>query len=245
MNDLIKVAARAIGGGEVQTVNARELHGFLEVGKQFSHWVQDRIEQYGFVENQDFVTFSQNGLKGRPTVEYAVSLDMAKELAMVERTAKGKQARQYFIECERRAKAAFDPDALLADPRKLRAALLNYSDKVVELEAKVQAQAPAVEFHQAVTEAINCQTVQEVAKVLGTGPIRLYQFLREEGMLMANNLPYQRHVDAGHFRVIERNYIDQRGERHIYSKTLVTGKGLALIQRRICRQSDLLELASA
>jgi phage anti-repressor protein len=67
--------------------------------------MKDRIEQFDFVENQDFVTYSGNTEKGRPSKEYALSLDMAKELSMVERTAKGKQARQYFIECERRAKA--------------------------------------------------------------------------------------------------------------------------------------------
>lgn len=96
-----------IGGGSIQTVNARDLHSFLEVGKVFGAWINDRIDQYGFVENQDFVVFSETGKNpngGRPSKEYALSLDMAKELSMVERNEKGKVARQYFIECERRAK---------------------------------------------------------------------------------------------------------------------------------------------
>lgn len=105
MNELIHIASASIGGEPVQSVNARDLHAFLEVGKDFSTWVKDRIEQYGFQEGQDFVThlFPNIGEKGqgRPTREYALALDMAKELAMVERTDKGKQARQYFIECER------------------------------------------------------------------------------------------------------------------------------------------------
>ena len=95
MNELIHVAERQIGGGTIQTVNARDLHAFLGVGKDFSTWVNDRIQQYGFVENQDFTIFPNSGEKsgrGRPTKEYAITLDMAKELAMVERNDKGKQA---------------------------------------------------------------------------------------------------------------------------------------------------------
>ncbi|QMV33224.1 hypothetical protein 23F_00064 [Ralstonia phage Gerry] len=246
MNELIKVADRAIGDGQVQTINARELHAFLEVGKQFSHWIQDRIEQYGFVENQDFATFSQNGLKGRPTTEYAITLDMAKELAMVERNDKGKQARQYFIECERRAKSnVVDISQVLSDPTRLRSMLLTYTEKVVELEQKVEKLTPKADFHDAVAEAINCQSVQEVAKVLGTGPNRLFKFLRDEGLLMRNNLPYQQYIDSGHFRVVEKQYNDPRGESHTYTRTLVTGKGLAYIQKRIHSQSGIMREAVA
>lgn len=101
------VVDRDIAGAPVQTVNARDLHTFLEVGKDFSNWIKDRIETFSFKENSDFVVFAETGEKlrgGRPAKEYAVSLDMAKELSMVERNERGKQARLYFIECERRAK---------------------------------------------------------------------------------------------------------------------------------------------
>lgn len=105
MNELIQITRATIGGAAIQTVNARDLHAFLEVGKDFSTWVKDRIEQYGFQEGEDFVAhllpnIGEKG-QGRPTREYALSMDMAKELAMVERSDKGKQARQYFIQCER------------------------------------------------------------------------------------------------------------------------------------------------
>ena len=110
MNELIQMTERQIGDDVIQTVNARDLHAFLEVGKDFSTWIKGRIEQYGFVGHHDFVTFDaapQNGGAGNRghRVEYAITLDMAKELAMVERNDKGKQARLYFIECERRARA--------------------------------------------------------------------------------------------------------------------------------------------
>ena len=141
MNELIQVAERQIGDGAIQTVNARELHAFLGVGKDFSNWMKGRIEQYGFVENQDFVFDSpvlanQTGRGGdRRSKEYHLSLDMAKELSMVERNDKGKQARLYFIECERRAKAnVIDITTALADPVKLRTALLAYTEKVMALE---------------------------------------------------------------------------------------------------------------
>lgn len=86
-------------------VSARELHGFLEVKSRFAEWINRRIDEYGFINGQDFTSFSEISEKpngGRPTMEYIISLDMAKELSMVEKTEKGKQARRYFIECEKR-----------------------------------------------------------------------------------------------------------------------------------------------
>ncbi|HDT6077741.1 TPA: antA/AntB antirepressor family protein [Aeromonas veronii bv. veronii] len=114
---LIPVSQSQIGDDLVQTVNARELHAFLEVGKVFAAWIQDRIEQFGFIENQDFIVISESGknLKGgRPSKEYYLTLDMAKELSMVERNAKGKEARQYFIQCERVAKSPNSTPMLVA-----------------------------------------------------------------------------------------------------------------------------------
>lgn len=108
MNELINVGAHRIGSERLQTVNARDLHAFLEVGKDFSTWIKERIEQYGFVKNQDFVCSPIPGSKGRGghnRRDYHLALDMAKELAMVERTEKGRQARRYFIECERIARS--------------------------------------------------------------------------------------------------------------------------------------------
>jgi len=107
--NLIPIFTRAVGAAHVPTVNARALHAFLEVGKDFSTWLKSRIEQYSFIEGADFVEvfpkMGENTTAGRPAKEYALTLDMAKELSMVERNAKGKQARQYFIACERQMKA--------------------------------------------------------------------------------------------------------------------------------------------
>lgn len=90
-----------------KAVSARELHQFLGVNTKFYMWIERRIEEYGFVENEDYQIMMPNfGQRknegGFNKKEYAISLDMAKELAMVEKTDKGKQARRYFIECEKR-----------------------------------------------------------------------------------------------------------------------------------------------
>ncbi|WP_224158706.1 antA/AntB antirepressor family protein, partial [Escherichia coli] len=88
-------------------VNARDLHTFLGVGKRFASWITERIAEYGFVENQDYILVSPNReIKGRGgdrrSKDYHLTLDTAKETAMVERNEKGRQIRRYFIECEKR-----------------------------------------------------------------------------------------------------------------------------------------------
>ena len=119
MQNLINIEQKAIGTTHVQTVDARELHAFLEVGKHFASWISDRIDQFGFVEDQDFIVLdfpnsgNQVGYGGdRRSKEYHLTLDMAKELSMVERTPKGKEARLYFIECERRLRSSEPNKAL-------------------------------------------------------------------------------------------------------------------------------------
>ncbi|MDO4782654.1 MAG: antA/AntB antirepressor family protein [Capnocytophaga felis] len=87
-----------------RAVNARELHEFLEVQSKFADWIKNRINEYGFIENQDFVSVSKILENGGRSKEYAISIDMAKELSMVERNEKGKLARLYFIEMEKKAK---------------------------------------------------------------------------------------------------------------------------------------------
>ena len=109
MNELIKLQPQTINGNIVETVNAKELHGFLEVRSKFADWIKNRINEYDFIENQDFTTISKNLENGGRTIEYFVTLDMAKELSMVERNENGRQARRYFIECEKKLKEQITP----------------------------------------------------------------------------------------------------------------------------------------
>ena len=92
----------------IQAVSGRYLHSFLGSKKQFADWIKIRIKQYGFIENQDYEVFASPNSEairgGSNKVEYALSIDMAKELSMVERTERGRQARRYFIECEQALK---------------------------------------------------------------------------------------------------------------------------------------------
>ena len=102
-NTLIPVFESTINEELVQTVNARELHSFLESKQDFSTWIKARIDHYGFVENQDFTRFHRKMEANNATIiEYHISIDMAKEVSMVERNDKGKEARRYFIACEKK-----------------------------------------------------------------------------------------------------------------------------------------------
>lgn len=101
MKDLIKITTNDKGQ---QLVSARELHEFLEVKKDFTDWFKYRVAQYGFEENLDFTTILGKSTGGRPSKDFAIKIEMAKELSMVENSEKGKEARKYFIECEKIAK---------------------------------------------------------------------------------------------------------------------------------------------
>ncbi|WP_218075816.1 antA/AntB antirepressor family protein [Escherichia coli] len=148
-SQLIPVFNGTIDNETILLVNARDLHSFLGVGRMFAHWVKERIAEYGFVESQDYILICQNGqTKGRGgdrrSKDYHLTLDTAKELAMVERNEKGRQIRRYFIECEKKLR-----QSLLPAPMNINYPLswfsdnhpyatMNYVDrKVISLDASV------------------------------------------------------------------------------------------------------------
>ena len=111
MNTSLIVTPRQIDGELTQTVDARDLHAFLGVTTEHGKWIARRIESYDFIEGTDFVCSTEvaskgQGRGGHNRAIYHLTLDMAKQVSMVERTAKGREAREYFIACERRAKSA-------------------------------------------------------------------------------------------------------------------------------------------
>lgn len=116
---LIPTVSGSLDGQTQALVNARDLHQFLESKQHFADWIKNRINEYGFTQDVDFlgvhtIMSTEAGFFGRrekPVIDYHLSLDMAKELCMVERNDKGRQARRYFIEMEKQAKAL--PDAVL------------------------------------------------------------------------------------------------------------------------------------
>ena len=101
-SNLIPVFNGLIQNQPVQLCNARELHAFLEIKNKYADWIKDRINEYGFIQDEDYLVITER-TNGRPRKEYHITLDMGKELGMVERNERGRQIRKYFIECERRA----------------------------------------------------------------------------------------------------------------------------------------------
>lgn len=115
---LVPVFSGSINNEPAQLVDARGLHGFLSIDTDFRKWVARRIEEYGFQEDEDFRSFLGESSGGRRSREYHLTLDMAKQLAMVERNEKGRQARRYFLECEKRLHQQSTPAALASDSGK-------------------------------------------------------------------------------------------------------------------------------
>lgn len=116
-SDLIPVFSGQISNQQAQLANARELHSFLESKYQYTDWIKTRIAEYGFQENEDYIIVTEL-TNGRPRKEYHITLDMGKELAMVERNEKGRKIRKYFIECERQVLQKTEQIAPLAEPNK-------------------------------------------------------------------------------------------------------------------------------
>jgi len=141
---LVPVFAGTLAGQPTQLCNARDLHATLEVGRDFSNWIKDRIEQYGFADGEDYSPILARipGKRGQPRTDYHLTLDMAKELAMVENNERGRQVRRYFIQVEKdaRAKVGAGGTALPAPAFDLRATMLaDNSTPTVALPPEVQA----------------------------------------------------------------------------------------------------------
>ncbi|WP_208436628.1 antA/AntB antirepressor family protein, partial [Bartonella tribocorum] len=206
MDNPIAITNNTINEESVQTVNARELHAFLEVGKKFADWIMERINKYDFVENRDYIVFPNLGKNlqgGRPSKDYALTLDMAKELSMVERNEKGKQARLYFIECERRAKQAAIPQQIDYSSPKAMMGFLNY------LQGQIDQQDTIIEYLK--PKAMALESLQrsdglfgltEAAKILEMQPKQFIQFLQKKGWVYRRTfgaplLPYQDKIQKG------------------------------------------------
>lgn len=173
MNTLIPITQTEDGR---QAVSGRALHEFLGIGKDYSTWFKDMIG-YGFTAGQDFTPISgkTSAAGGRPRQDHILTLDMGKELSMIQRTERGRQARQYFIECERRAKEA----PALTEEEVVHQALQITHRKVQELEAQAEQNAPKVEYHDDFVADDDMMTFSTVASRLGIKESRLRELLIE------------------------------------------------------------------
>ena len=247
MEELIKITEC----DGVQTVSGRELHRTLGIETDYSHWFP-RMCEYGFVENEDYQTFlsdRSDGLPGKPRTDHIIKLDMAKEICMIQRTPIGRQIRQYFIQAEKRLRDLQAPDSyMIDDPIKRanrwieeqqahQAEVRALESQVAVKEQQIVQMQPKAEFFDAVTDSKTAIPIGDVAKILnmGIGRNKLFEFLRNQHILMHNNHPYQKFIDAGYFRVIEQKY-EVNGEVRISIKTLVFQKGVDLIRKKLLQE---------
>lgn len=218
-------------------VGGRELHEALEIKTPYTQWFE-RMCEYGFVENQDYCLVSQKCETNNPKNPYttitnhAIKLDMAKEIAMIQRNEKGRKIRQYFIQVE---KDFNSPEKIMARALKLAENKINsLSINIQELEDKIEAQIPKVLFAEAVQTSENSILIGDLAKILRQngyeiGQNRLFSWLRENNFLIKSgerkNMPTQRSMELGLFEVKERALVNPDGSNRVTRTTKVTGKG--------------------
>ena len=239
MNEIINVT---LNDNHEPVVSGRQLHEALDVKTKYADWF-NRMVDYGFAENQDFLLLKneqQTGRGGHNRVDHIIKLDMAKEIAMIQRTERGKQVRQYFIQVE---KDFNSPEKIMAR------ALLIADKKVHQLEAKIEADRPKVLFAEAVSASHTSILVGELAKLLKQngvemGANRLFNWLRAHGYLIKRNgrdwnMPTQKSVEMGLIRVKETSITHADGHITVSKTPLVTGKGQQYFINKFLNQERL------
>ena len=234
MNELLKVNY----DNDRITLSARELHEFLEVKTSFKDWFP-RMCEYGFNESQDFnplkneqVRLEGNRQVKRTVQDYEITLDMAKEIAMIQRSDKGKEVRQYFLELERRWNS---PETVmnraLEYSRKQVKALMEEKQGLIEENKELK---PKALFADAVSASNESILIGQLAKLIRQngyeiGQNRLFEWMRDNGYLIKKgeryNQPTQKSMDLGLFEVKERTITNPDGSTRIALTTKVTGKG--------------------
>nr|DAD71801.1 MAG TPA: KilAC domain protein [Siphoviridae sp. ctoiW10] len=222
MNELIPIN---MNDPERITVSARDLHEFLEVKDPYRNWFP-RMCEYGFEEDKDFRTFLCETSSGRPKHDAEITIDMAKELCMLQRNEKGKQARQYFIQLEKDWNS----------PEKVMARALQIANKKLQvLEAKAEEDKPKVLFADSVAASHTSILIFDLAKILkqngvDIGGNRLFDWMRKNGYLVRRkgsdyNMPTQRSMEMGLFEVKETSVSHSDGHISVNKTPKVTGKG--------------------
>lgn len=230
--ELIKIEEK---NGE-QLVSARELHQFLEVKTRFDIWFNRMIE-YGFLENIDFIAYVQKSTcannREYEQTDYLMKLSMAKEISMIQRNEKGKQAREYFIKCE---EAWNSPQMILARANQIQARMIEtYKEKVIVLEKKIEEDKPKVLFADAVETSKSTILIGDLAKILkqngiDIGQKRLFSWLRDNGYLIKRNgsdynMPTQMSMELKLFEIKETAVTHSDGHITVNKTPKVTGKG--------------------
>lgn len=213
------------------TVSGRELHEKLGIKTAYKDWFP-RMCEYGFTEGEDFCSFLSGSTGGRPATEHQLTIEMAKQICMIQRTEIGKQYREYFIELEKKWNS---PELVMA--RALKMANRQIERVTAQLEtvnAKLEEAKPKIVFADAVSASKTSILIGDLAKILRQngveiGQKRLFEWLRKNGYLMksgtSKNLPTQRSMEHGWFEVKEHVVVTPSGENKITRTTKVTPKG--------------------
>lgn len=244
MQELIQVE---VNEQQEPVVSARELHKVLEIKKHFTDWWKQQLN-YGFEENVDFVGFhlEVNPTNGVPIQDYAMKLDMAKELAMVSKTEKGKEVRKYFIQVE---KDFNSPEKIMARALKIaehQISILRIEN--AEQQKQIEADKPKVIFADAVSVSDTTILIGDLAKLIkqngvDIGAKRLFEWLRENGYLIKRkgadyNSPTQKSMELGLFEVKETSITHADGHVSISKTTKVTGKGQQYFINKFLNESE-------
>lgn len=238
---LLPIAPAAIGEATVQTVDARKLHAFLGNKDHFATWIKDRLGKYDFAEGVDYVTFSESSEKGRPRTEYHLALDIAREIAMVEDNEKGKQARRYFIECERELLAHLAAPVLAAPvqpliPKTYSEALRLAASQAEIIERQDEAlllAAPKVAALDQLTAADGTFCLREAAKTLDYPPMKLIARLAEKKWIYRQNgtwIAYQERIHQGYLQHKITTIKRDGEEDKIVTQCRVTAKGIVRLR---------------
>lgn len=221
-----------------QTVSARALHEFLEVDTQYSIWFE-RMTAYGFSRDIDFQAINQKRLTGQGNettyTDHQITIEMAKELCMIQRTEKGKMAREYFIGIERQWNS---PEAIMARALKMAdRKIISLESNITSLKDELEHQKPLVLFAETCIASNDSLLVREVAKLASKqgiviGEKRLWQKLREWEVVNGSNEPYQKAFDAGWFETRQGTYNTPYGSE-TYRTYKVTPKGQIYIIEKL------------
>lgn len=223
--------------GGIQAVMGRDLHDFLEVKEPYTDWLPRMID-YGFSAGQDFIQknlIGQDRLgRRRETTNHIISLDMAKEIAMIQRTERGKQARQYFIEVEKQARRPKIDGSEITRMELIQIAM-NAETERLELEAKNKELEPKADAYDTFLSADGTYSVGSVAKMLGLSQNKMFDRLRNDGVLIAKgamrNTPYQKYMH--HFHVKAHEYERKDGTRGTSYTTTVQPSGIDFIRKKL------------
>jgi anti-repressor protein len=229
LHTTLPITDRTINDEVIQTVDARTMHEFLQSKRQFGNWIEERIEQYGFVDGKDFLTELLKSSGGRPAKEYHISTSMAKELAMVERNERGKMARQYFIECERIAKQGGLQLEDLHEDQIIFLGFQKLMKKAEALELQLELAKPKVDFYNNFSESDGLYTLQNAGKSIGVAPNKFINWMKGKYLFYqdGNLVPKMQYINQGLFEVKIAMYNNKNR-----SQSFITPKGVQYFSTR-------------